>query len=93
MIHAFIQIKTEARKDFARIAKDILKIKGITEVHTVTGNYDIYAMLRAHDHEEVAQIVTDRVHEVPGIFDTNTVIALNSYANYDFKEYWKKEID
>ncbi len=92
MINAFIQIKTDAKKNFIKIAREILKIKGISEVHTVTGDYDIYAVLRAKNHEEIASIVTDKVHEISGIFDTNTVIALNSYADYNFSEIWATEI-
>jgi DNA-binding Lrp family transcriptional regulator len=90
MVNAFVNIKCE-KKTFSKLAKELLKIKGVTEVYAVTGDFDLIAVIRAATHEIAAKIVTDSIMELESIEDTNTVIALNTYTQYDLDTIFKGE--
>ena len=75
---ALVNIKVEKRW-MNDLAKTILEFKGVQEVLTVTGHYDIVVIIRASCHEEVSEIVTENILELDNILETNTVIAFQSY--------------
>lgn len=91
MINAFVNIKTD-KKHFKEVTNELLKIKGVSEVHIVTGNFDIIAVLRVSSHEDVAQIVTEHILEIDKILDTNTMMSLKSFSNYNLEKLYEELI-
>ena len=53
-----------------------LKIKEIQAVDTVTGPYDVIAVLEAGTLNEIGDIITTKVHTVDGISRTVTCLAV-----------------
>ena len=51
-------------------------LPGVQSVDTVTGPYDIIAMVSASDLNAVGQIVTREIHTVPGIVRTVTCMVV-----------------
>ena len=51
-------------------------LPGVQTVDTVTGPYDIIAMVSASDLNAVGQIVTREIHTVPGIVRTVTCMVV-----------------
>jgi DNA-binding Lrp family transcriptional regulator len=41
--------------------------RGITEVYSVAGRYDLVAMVRVRTNEELADVVTNRMQRIDGI--------------------------
>ena len=72
---AYVLIETAVGEtDSVSTALDALP--GVQSVDTVTGPYDIIAMVSARDLNAVGQIVTREVHTVPGIVRTVTCMVV-----------------
>ena len=74
---AFILIETAVGKN-KEVVDAIKKIKGVTSVDSVTGPYDVIAVIEAANLNDIGDIVTRRIHPIPGIGRTVTCLALKS---------------
>ncbi len=66
-------------------AEKVTQIDGITEVFSVGGRYDLVAVIRARDNEQLADIVTDKMLKVDGITKSETMIAFKVYSRHDLE--------
>lgn len=78
MFTAFVMIQAERRK-MQDVARKIAEIPGVEEVYSVTGDWDIIAVLRLKDYNDLADLVTGRMVEVAGIVRTNTHLAFRAF--------------
>ena len=84
MITAIVFIKAEVAA-IADVAEKAAAIPGVTEVYSVTGAIDLIAILRVRNHDEIAEIVTRKLNQVPGIVGTETHIAFRAYSAHDLE--------
>jgi DNA-binding Lrp family transcriptional regulator len=63
----------------------IAQIPQVTEVYSVTGEFDLVAMVRVRALEEIAQVIPDRLNRVPGVTHTETHIAFSTYSRHDLE--------
>ena len=49
------------------VAERIAAIPGVSEVYSVTGEIDLIALVRVRSHEEIADVVADRLNKVDGV--------------------------
>lgn len=82
MVTAIILLNVE-RGQIEAASQKILGLKGITEVYSVAGNYDLVAVARVRQNEELARLVTEEMVSVPGIVASNTLIAFRQLSNFD----------
>lgn len=82
MITAFVMMNAE-RDRIAQVPDELLKISGVTEVYSVAGDYDLVAIVRVKEAEELAKVVTEGFVKVRGITRTMTLMAFRCYSNYD----------
>lgn len=76
---AFILIETEVGK-----SKEILtalrklqgRLEGVKSVDTVTGPYDIIAVIERETLNDVGDLVTGKIHPIAGISRTVTCLAI-----------------
>jgi DNA-binding Lrp family transcriptional regulator len=54
----------------------------------VAGPYDLIAIARVREHEELNDLVTDRVAALEGILSTETLIAFRSFSRKDLGMLW-----
>jgi len=74
--------------DVARIpevAEQIAALAGVSEVYSVTGHIDLIALVRVHQHDDVAAVVADRLNKVDGVLSTETHIAFRTYSSHDLE--------
>jgi len=81
-ITAFVLLNAE-RDRIAALPDELLKISGVTEVYSVAGEFDLVAMVRVKQPDELAAVVTEQFAKVKGITRTETMIAFKCYSNYD----------
>jgi DNA-binding Lrp family transcriptional regulator len=74
--------------DVPALARRIAGIDGVTEVYSVSGEYDLIAILRVKEYERIAQIVTEEIAQVSGIERTNTLTAFRVYSKQDLERAW-----
>jgi len=82
MVTAIVLIKA----DVARIpetAEEIAQIPQVSEVYSVTGEFDLVAMVRVRGHEELGDVIPGTVNRVPGVTHTETHIAFRTYSRHD----------
>lgn len=84
MITAIVLIKTDVAR-IPEVAEAIVALDGVSEVYSITGEYDLLAMVRVHQHEELAEVIPGRLNKVPGIVDTETHIAFEAYSQHDLE--------
>lgn len=88
MITALVMMNAE-RDRIAAIPDELLKIAGVTEVYSIAGDYDLVAMVRVKEAEELAGVVTEGFAKVEGITRTMTLIAFKCYSNYDIEHMFQ----
>ncbi len=82
MVTAIVLIKS----DVARIpetAEAIAQIDEVSEVYSVTGEFDLVAMVRVRGHDELSDVIPGRLNRVPGVTHTETHIAFRAYSRHD----------
>ncbi|MBD2761419.1 Lrp/AsnC ligand binding domain-containing protein [Kocuria sp. cx-116] len=92
MLTAIVLIKTTADR-IPEVAEEISNIKGITEVYSVTGDWDLIAMVRVREHERLADVIADQMSKVEGVVSTNTNIAFRAYSEHDLDAAFSLGID
>jgi DNA-binding Lrp family transcriptional regulator len=65
------------------LAQALVEVEGVAEVFSVAGRYDLVAIVRAARNEDLAEIVSQRMQQVAGIVDSETLIAFRVYRNAD----------
>ena len=88
MITALVMMNAE-RDRIAAIPDELLKIGGVTEVYSIAGDYDLVAMVRVKQAEDLADVVTQQFAKVKGITRTMTLIAFRCYSNYDLEHMFQ----
>lgn len=74
--------------DVPALARRIAGIDGVAEVYSVSGEYDLVAIVRVPEWERIAQIVTEEIAQVTGIERTNTLTAFRVFSRADLERSW-----
>lgn len=82
MLTAIVLIDADVAK-VPEVAAAVAEIEGISEVYSVTGDVDLIAVARVHRHEDLAEVVADRLGKVDGVTNTRTYIAFRAYSRHD----------
>lgn len=82
MLTAFVMLDIEVDR-IPEAAEALCRLEGVTEVHSVTGRYDLIVRLRVPDAESIADVVTGGINRVPGVVGSETIIAFRAYAADD----------
>lgn len=92
MVTAFILMQVEKTR-LKPLAEELLAIDGIAEVYSVAGPYDLVAVVRVAEHEQLNDLVTEGVAALDGIEDTETLIAFRSFSKKDLGMMWDIGVD
>ena len=84
MITAVVLISAD-RQAIPTLGEALAAVDGVSEVYSVTGQIDFIAMVRAREHDELADIVTRRIGQVPGVLRTDTHVAFQMYSRHDLE--------
>ncbi len=60
------------------VAKSVARIPGVSEVHIISGEWDLLIKVRGRDVEEIGKIVVDKLREIPGIRNTMTCVSFEA---------------
>ena len=63
MITAIVFVKADVAR-IPEVAEEIADLDGVSEVYSVTGQIDLIALVRVRDHDDVADVVADRLNKV-----------------------------
>jgi DNA-binding Lrp family transcriptional regulator len=84
MTHAVVLIKS-TREGLSTLGGQLADVEGVAEAYSVTGEWDFVAILRVRDQQEVQKVVTGTFSELPGIKDTQTMVAFEAFSQHDLE--------
>ena len=87
MITAIVLIKADP-KMIPECATKIAGIDGVSQVYSVSGEWDLVAIIEVKDYEGVASVVTEHITAVPGLRSTQTLTAFRAYSKKDLEQAW-----
>jgi DNA-binding Lrp family transcriptional regulator len=87
VITTIVLIKAEPQQITAAATR-IAGFEGVAEVYSVSGEWDLVAIVRVAEYERIAEVVTGQIAGVPGIVRTQTLTAFRSYSRADLEQAW-----
>jgi len=85
MLTAIVLIDSDAAR-IPEVAAAIADITGVSEVYSVTGEVDLVAMVRVREHDDLADVIADKISKVDGVLRTQTYIAFRTYSQHDLEQ-------
>lgn len=79
MITAIVLIKAETDK-VNQLAEQLAEIAGVQEVYSLAGRYDLAAIVRVRQNEELADLISDKARHLNGIRTSETLIAFRVFS-------------
>ncbi|THF86857.1 Lrp/AsnC family transcriptional regulator [Deinococcus sp. KSM4-11] len=79
MVTAIVMVQAE-RHSIQETAEALAGLSSVREVYSVTGEWDIVAILKLSRYEDLDDVVTGGLRKVPGIARTQTMLAFRTYS-------------
>lgn len=92
MLTAFVLIQA-APDRIHDLASEITDVDGVAEVYSVTGDWDLLAVVRVKQQEQLAEVVTQHLSGLAGIERTTTMVAFQAYSRHDLESMWGLGLD
>ncbi|SNS66353.1 AsnC family protein [Micrococcales bacterium KH10] len=92
MITAIVHIDTEPDK-IPEVAEILANLDGVSEVYSVTGDIDLIAIARVKEHDDLAEVIANRISKVDGVLRTQTFIAFRAYSQHDLTRAFDLGLD
>jgi DNA-binding Lrp family transcriptional regulator len=82
--HAVVLIEAE-RDAMSTLGGALADLDGVAEAYSVTGEWDFVAIVRVARHEQLADVVTGRIGQLPGVTKTQTMVAFEAFSRHDLE--------
>lgn len=87
MITTIVLIRAEPAQ-IPATAQFIAEIEGVTDVYSVSGDWDLVAIVKVSEYDQIAKVVTEKFPLVPGLQRTQTLTAFRAYSRKDLEQAW-----
>jgi DNA-binding Lrp family transcriptional regulator len=84
MVTAIILINA-VRDKIPETTSALADLPGVSEVYSIAGPYDIAAIIRVKENQELADLVTKKMLKVDGIEKSTTLIAFEAVSRFDLE--------
>jgi len=76
----FVMVKCELGRAY-KVAEDAVEtIEQVSEVHSISGQYDLLMKCYLPDEMDVGHFVVERLQKLPGVKDTFTMTAYKAFS-------------
>ena len=82
MITAIILLNTERTK-VNEAGAQLATLEGVDEVYSVSGRYDLIAIIHLRDLEDLADLATEKLIKIDGITHTESMVAFKKISPGD----------
>lgn len=79
MVTAIVMVQAE-RQRIQETAEALVGVPGVREVYSVTGEWDIVALLKLEHYDDLDDVVTGHLRKVEGLLRTQTMLAFRTYS-------------
>ncbi len=87
MITTIVLIRAEPSQ-IPATAQYLAGIEGVTEVYSVSGEWDLVAIVKVAEFDQIAKVITENFPLVPGLQRTQTLTAFRAYSKKDLEQAW-----
>lgn len=84
MVHAVVLVQCEI-DEIPEAAEAIAELEGVSEVYSVAGEFDLVAIVRVPNHDDLARVIPGGIAKVRGVVRTETLIAFQVYSRHDLE--------
>ncbi|HEY4461186.1 MAG TPA: Lrp/AsnC ligand binding domain-containing protein [Streptosporangiaceae bacterium] len=84
MVTAIVLVRADIQL-IPEVAGAIAQLPEVSEVYSVTGGFDLVAIVRVREHDELADVIPGRLNKVPGVTHTETHVAFRAYSRHDLE--------
>ena len=84
MVTAIVLVRAAVER-IPEVAAEIAQLPSVSEVYSVTGEFDLIAMVRVREHGELADVIPGGLNKVPGVQHTETHVAFRMYSRHDLE--------
>jgi DNA-binding Lrp family transcriptional regulator len=92
VITAIVLVKT-AVDSVHDVAQAIAELPAVTEVYSITGEFDLVALVRVRHHEELADVIPGGLNKIHGVQSTETHMAFRTYSRHDLEAAFSLGLD
>jgi len=92
MVTAVVLIKAETDK-VPELAQQMAELEGVSEVFSVAGQYDLVALVRVRENEDLARVISEKMRKLPGITSSETLISFKVYSKQDIEAAFALGLD
>ena len=85
MVTAIILINAD-RHHIGDLAQNLADLPGISEVYSVSGRYDLVAVVRVNSNDDLATLVTHEMVNLEGITHTESMLSFRAFSRHDLDE-------
>jgi len=75
----FVQVKCELGRAY-QVAEDVVDVEGVSEVYSISGQYDLLLKCYLETDSDIGHFVTERIQTLPGVKNTFTTIAFKAFS-------------
>jgi len=95
VLHGALNPQDGIGPDDIKVAELVERVRlgGVSEVYSVTGEYDLIAMVRVREHEQLADVIPGGVNKVPGVSHTVTHVSFRTYSDLDLEAAFALGLD
>ena len=91
-VHAVVLIQCEIDV-IPEAAEAIAESHGVSEVYSVAGEFDLIAIVRVPDHQDLASVIPGGIAKVAGVERTETLISFQVYSKHDLERLFSIGFD
>jgi DNA-binding Lrp family transcriptional regulator len=76
----FVMVKCELGKAYQVADEAVLDIEQVSEVYSISGQYDLLMKCYLPDEDDIGHFVTEKVQRLAGVKDTFTLITFKAFT-------------
>ncbi|HMA97115.1 MAG TPA: Lrp/AsnC family transcriptional regulator [Polyangiaceae bacterium] len=84
MVTAFVLLNV-VRDRIVAVADALASLPHVSEVYSVSGRYDLLAVVRVPEVDDLSRVVTEEMLIVQGISHSETMLAFRAYSRFDLE--------
>ena len=84
MVTALVLLNIE-RQQIKLISQQLVDMQEVSDVSSVAGRYDLVAIVRVKNNQQIADTITVKFGALNGITASETLIAFNTFSRHDLE--------
>ncbi len=76
----FVMVKCDLGKTYDVAGAAVESTEQISEVHSISGQYDLMMKCYLNDGDDIGHFVTEKIQTLPGVKDTFTLITFKTFS-------------